>query len=239
MKKLKTWFMYVYSKSIIIMFVILMLLFVILLSKDVYNKHKNNIKNNKKVTECTFINSIKTYEELIEENKELKLQLNLLTNIHKENESNTYVENQNNNGDNTDIKNIDIKNINPHSKSNLSIDELNKMLSKTGLAHQGEAFYIMERDYNVHALFAMGVAMHESANGYKKANTHNYFGFRGNKGWMSFSSAYDCIQYFGKLIHNNYSNKTTILAIQSIYCPSDSTWAQKVIQHMNQLKLNL
>lgn len=141
-----------------------------------------------------------------------------------------YVENQ---------KNIDIYNMNPHSKSNLTVEELNAMLYKTGLKFQGQAFKDMEDSYNVNALFAMGVAMHESANGYKKANTHNYFGFRGNKGWMSFSSPYECIQYFGRLIHNNYSNRTTISAIQSKYCPDGSPWAQRVIAHMKQLKDNI
>lgn len=123
-------------------------------------------------------------------------------------------------------------NINPHTKSGLSVETLNKMLSGTGLEGQGQAFYDMENTYNVNALFAMGVAMHESANGYKKANTHNYFGFRGNNGWMSFNSASDCIMYFGKLIHNNYNNKKSIEAIQSKYCPDGSDWSGRVKEHM-------
>ena len=100
-------------------------------------------------------------------------------------------------------------------------------------------FKDMEDTYNVNALFAMGVAMHESARGYKKANTHNYFGFKGNSGWMSFSSAYECIQYFGKLINTGYSSRNTISAIQTKYCPDGSPWTQNVINHMNQLKENI
>ena len=129
--------------------------------------------------------------------------------------------------------------MNPHSKSNLTVEEMNLMLSGTGLELQGQAFKDMENRYNVNALFAMAVAMHESANGYKTANTYNYFGFRGNNGWMSFSSKYDCIQYFGKLINSHYSNRTTIYAIQSKYCPNSSSWTHLVITHMNQLKENM
>lgn len=137
------------------------------------------------------------------------------------------------------IKNLDVDTMNPHSKSNLSVDELNKMLMNTGLEFQGQAFYDMENTYNVNALFAMGVAMHESANGYQKANTNNYFGFRGNNGWMSFNSSYDCIQYFGKLIHEYYPNRYTIYDIQRKYCPDGSPWGDLVKQHMRELKTKI
>jgi beta-N-acetylglucosaminidase len=177
-----------------------------------------------------FTEPVKTREQLLEENANQKITITVLLEKCKslESELNTHKENQE--------KNIDTSNMNPHSKSNLTVEEINIMLVGTGLESQGQAFKDMENTYNVNALFAMGVAMHESARGYKKANTYNYFGFRGNNGWMSFSSAYDCIQYFGKLINSRYSNRTTISAIQSKYCPDGSPWAQGVINHMNQLK---
>ena len=123
---------------------------------------------------------------------------------------------------------------NPHIKTNYSPEQLNKMLVNTGLEGCGENFYNMEQTYNVNSLFAIGVAMHESANGYKLANTYNYFGFRGNNGWMSFDSPGDCINYFGKLISKNYNHLSSIEAIQGKYCPDGSSWASMVKQHMKE-----
>lgn len=122
----------------------------------------------------------------------------------------------------------------PHTKTNYSPAQLNMMLVDTGLEGYGEAFYNMEQTYNVNSLFAIGVAMHESANGYKLANTYNYFGFRGNNGWMGFDSPADCINYFGKLISNNYNHLSSIEAIQSKYCPDGTSWASMVKQHMKE-----
>ena len=223
-------FNFIKIKILIILFIIFSFIFLILFTINTYKNIECEIQEFSMVTDCEFLESMKTYDELIEENKIQEIQINeLVEKINQlEYENNTYKEKQS--------KNIDVNNMNPHSKSNLSIKEINSMLVNTGLESQGEAFYDMENTYTVNALFAMGVAMHESAYGYQKANTHNYFGFRGNNGWMSFSSAYDCIQYFGKLIHNNYANKTTIDAIQTKYCPDGSPWTIKVKGHMNQLK---
>ena len=190
-----------------------------------YNTNNTMPKN----INCEITNSMKSYDELLKENQNLKIQvLKLLEQIeYLQQENNTYKK---------QTINIHVDNLNPHTKSNLTITEMNSMLVNTGLELQGPAFYDMENTYNVNALFAMGVAMHESANGYKTANTHNYFGFRGNNGWMSFSSAYECIQYFGKLIHYEYSDKQTISAIQHKYCPDGSSWTLNVKTHINQLK---
>jgi len=125
-------------------------------------------------------------------------------------------------------------NYSPHSKSGFTIEILNSMLINTGLAGYGESFYTMEQEYNVNALFAIAVACHESANGYKKANTNNYFGFKGNNGWMSFESTHSCIMYFGKLISNNYNNYSTIEGINGKYCPDGGTWSGYVKQHMRE-----
>jgi hypothetical protein len=92
---------------------------------------------------------------------------------------------------------------NPFQKSNLSVEQLNRALANTGLQGQGQAFYDMEHQYNINALFAVAVACHESANGYKTANRNNFFGMRGSKGWMAFSSSYDNIMYFGQLMNKS------------------------------------
>lgn len=128
---------------------------------------------------------------------------------------------------------------NPHiftyevfTKSNLSVEQINKMLSKTGLADCGKYFYDMEQNWNVNALFAVAVACHESGNGWHKANSHNYFGFKGSKGWMSFSSDEACIDYFGKLMNKKLYYGKSIEQIAVIYC--DSQWASYVKTHMKE-----
>lgn len=116
------------------------------------------------------------------------------------------------------------------TKSNLSVEQLNVILSGTGLAGYGQAFYDMEQTYGVNSLFAIAVGSHESANFYKTANVHNYFGFRGTRGWMKFASPNDCINYFGKLMHNSLYYGKSIEQIAVIYC--NSSWAKYVKAHM-------
>lgn len=126
----------------------------------------------------------------------------------------------------------------PFQKSNLSVGQLNKILAKTGLAGHGQSFYNMEQTYGVNALFAIAVGAHESANFYKTANYNNYFGFRGNRGWMSFSSPDACIMYFGQLMNTRLYRGKTIEQIAPIYC--DASWARYIRGHMSEkwAKLN-
>lgn len=125
---------------------------------------------------------------------------------------------------------------NVFQKSNLSVEQFNEMLKGTALAGHGEAFYNMENTYNVNGVFAVAVACHESANGYRTANTHNYYGMRAAKGgWKSFSSADENIMYFGKYITGKMYNGKSIEGIGKIYCPNTwSSWASKVKAHMNE-----
>lgn len=124
-------------------------------------------------------------------------------------------------------------------RSNLTIDQLNTILSGTGLAGYGESFYTMEQAYGVNALFALSVGAHESANFYRPANTNNYFGFRGNRGWMAFGSPNDCIMYFGKLMNDKLYYGKSIEQISSIYC--DRSWSRYIKRHMTEKwsKLNI
>lgn len=115
-------------------------------------------------------------------------------------------------------------------KSNLTVDQLNMALSGTGLAGYGQAFYDMEQTWGVNSLFAIAVGSHESGNFYKTANTYNYFGFRGNRGWMSFSSPEDCINYFGQLMNNRLYYGKSIEQIAVIYC--NASWSGYVKAHM-------
>lgn len=120
----------------------------------------------------------------------------------------------------------------PFQKSNLTVEQLNKILVGTGLAGYGYAFRNMEDTYGVNALFCIAVGAHESANFYKTANWNNYFGFRGNRGWMSFSSPDACIMYFGQLMTTRLYYGKTIDQIAPIYC--DGSWSGYVRSHMNE-----
>ena len=119
---------------------------------------------------------------------------------------------------------------NVFQKSNLSVTQLNKILVGTGLEGFGQAFYDMEQIYGVNSLFCIAVGSHESANFYKKVNTNNFFGFKGNKSWMSFNTPEDCIMYFGQLMNEKiyYGKSIELIAIN--YC--DSSWVRYIKQHM-------
>lgn len=116
------------------------------------------------------------------------------------------------------------------TKSNLSVEQLNMILSGTGLAGYGQSFYDMEQTYGVNSLFAIAVGSHESGNFYKTANTHNYFGFRGNRGWIKFNSPNDCINYFGNLMNNRLYYGKSIEQVAVIYC--NPSWSKYVKAHM-------
>ena len=118
----------------------------------------------------------------------------------------------------------------PFEKNIFTAAEYDLMLKGTGLAGCGKYFKKMEDKYKVNALFAIGVAMHESALGRKPIRNHNYFGMIG----MSFKSKGDNIMYFGKLLSGGLykgSGKRTIKEIGSRYA-ADVNWPARVTAHM-------
>lgn len=128
-----------------------------------------------------------------------------------------------------EIKGEAILSYNPFIKSNLSVEQYNIILKGTGLEGCGQSFYNMEQSYDVNGLFAIGVAFHESAYGRAKANTNNFYGMRGNNGWMAFSSPDENIQYFGRLMNKSLYYGKSIVNIGKIYCPGTyDSWASKV-----------
>lgn len=128
-----------------------------------------------------------------------------------------------------EVKGSAILSYNPFVKSMISVDEYNKILSGTGLEGCGQSFYNMEQTYNVNGLFAVAVAFHESGYGKYKANTNNFYGMRGNNGWMSFSSPDANIQYFGQLMNKSLYKGKSIDGIGAVYCPgTSSSWASAV-----------
>ena len=117
----------------------------------------------------------------------------------------------------------------PYVKSNLSVEQYNKILAGTGLAGCGESYYNMEQTYNVNGLFALSVACLESGYGKHRANTNNFYGMRSSKGWMSFETPDANIQYFGKLMNKSCYYGKDILGIGATYCPNTyQDWAGKV-----------
>jgi hypothetical protein len=121
---------------------------------------------------------------------------------------------------------------NPFQKSNLTVDQLNTILAGTGLTGYGQAFHEMEQTYGVNALFCLAVGAHESANFYKTANYNNFFGFRGNRGWMSFTTPKACIMYFGQLMNTRLYYGKSIDQIAPIYC--NASWAGYIRRHMTE-----
>lgn len=115
--------------------------------------------------------------------------------------------------------------MNPFEKTNLSPDELNKVLTK-GLSEYGQAFYDMEQKYGVNSIFAISVAELESGSGtsYAFKNKNNAFGIGPGK---RFSSVEAGIEYFGQLMNKSTYYGKSIDRIGSIYCVGGN-WASKV-----------
>ena len=122
----------------------------------------------------------------------------------------------------------------PFFKSELTIEQFNKILKGTGLEGCGESYYNMEKEYGVNGIFAIAVAMHESGWGKYRANTNNFYGMRTSSGWMKFESKDENIQYFGKLMQHNWYYKKSIENIAKTYCPpTHQSWAAGIKNMMN------
>lgn len=118
------------------------------------------------------------------------------------------------------------------TKSNLSVEQLAIVLGGTPLQANAQDFYDMEQTYNVNALFAVAVACLESGGGAVNANVNNFFGFRGNNGWMSFATPREGIFYFGKLMNTQWYYGKTLEQVGVVYCNGD--WAPYIKRLMNE-----
>lgn len=121
---------------------------------------------------------------------------------------------------------------NVFTKSNLTVAQISKILTGTKIQAYAQDFYDMEQEYNVNALFCLSVACLESGGGAKNANRNNFFGFRGNSGWMAFNTPRDGIFYFGKLMNKSLYYGKSIEQIGVIYC--DGSWAPYVKRLMQE-----
>lgn len=115
--------------------------------------------------------------------------------------------------------------MNPFEKTNLSPEELEKVLTK-GLSGYGQAFYNIEQTYGINSIFAISVAELESGNGTSSAfrNKNNAFGIGPGR---YFNSVEACIEYFGQLMNKPIYYGKSIDRIGSVYCVGGN-WASKV-----------
>lgn len=115
---------------------------------------------------------------------------------------------------------------NVFEKSNLSVEQLNRILSNTGMAGQGHLFKEMENEYNINSLFCISVGCLESGNFTSSAfrNKNNPFGIGPGK---YFNSPKEAINYFGRLMNKSTYYGKSIDKIGSIYCVGGN-WANKV-----------
>lgn len=117
-----------------------------------------------------------------------------------------------------------------YSKSNLTPEQLNQALANTYLAGCGQDFYDMEQNYNINALFAIGVSGCESSYGKHQANKNNFWGRKASSSkWMSFPTKRDSILSFGEYMNKSMYYGKSIENINKIYCPGDGGyWSSSV-----------
>lgn len=151
-----------------------------------------------------------------------------------------------------DAKNMELNlNTDLRTPSNISAEEIDKMLEGTKLHGLGSAFVKAEKEYGVNALYMMGLACLESGWG-----TSNYAVNRNNLyGWNAVDSNPDKASYFkskeestmyvASKLKQNYLTKGgayfegyTPVAIDVHYC-TDKLHAEKIVNIVNELTKKL
>lgn len=123
-----------------------------------------------------------------------------------------------------------------YQKTNLSVEEFNKVLAKTALAGQGESFKALEDEFGVNGIFAIAVSIAEAGWDGRQANKNNFYGMRGANGYLSFNTPKDNILYFGELITKSAYKGKTLKTFAKIYCPPRyKKWHSDVVWLMGKL----
>lgn len=123
-----------------------------------------------------------------------------------------------------------------YQKTNLSVEEFNKVLAKTALAGQGESFKALEDEFGVNGIFAIAVSIAEAGWDGRQANKNNFYGMRGANGYLSFNTPKDNILYFGELITKSAYKGKTLKTFAKIYCPPrHKKWHSDVVWIMGKL----
>lgn len=123
-----------------------------------------------------------------------------------------------------------------YQKTNLSVEEFNKVLANTALAGQGESFKALEDEFGVNGIFAIAVSIAEAGWDGRQANKNNFYGMRGANGYLSFNTPKDNILYFGELITKSAYKGKTLKTFAKIYCPPrHKKWHSDVVWIMGKL----
>lgn len=137
------------------------------------------------------------------------------------------------------------------TKSNMSIEEYQKMLENTALYEIAESLYNAEQKFGVNGLYLMGLACLESFYGNSNfaKNRNNIFGWNAvdsNPGKASyFTSKNECVMFVAEKLSNNYLSENgcyfegyTAKDIDKHYC-TDKQHANKIIKIIEKLEKNL
>ncbi|CUO44771.1 glucosaminidase domain-containing protein [Clostridium disporicum] len=121
--------------------------------------------------------------------------------------------------------------------SNLSKEQIYKMLEGNNLQALAEDYYEMEQKYNVNAIFLMALNMEESGHGRSSLAVYNnnLGGIKSrNGGYASFESWSHCLEYIANLIDEmylsetgSYYNGTSIYGVNVKYCVG-TNWADNL-----------
>lgn len=122
-----------------------------------------------------------------------------------------------------------------NSRTNFTEDDLRIITSGTNLEGLESAVVATEEKYGVNAIFILGVAATESGWGNSDLAQYrnNLFGIcaydTNTDAATSFASKAACIDYFGRLIKNEYftEGRLDLWSINDIYA-SDKSWAPKI-----------
>lgn len=131
----------------------------------------------------------------------------------------------------------DISNMDMRKASGITVDDLKKANTYSGLYGLEKYFVQAEKDYGVNCLFLYAIAVTESGGGIHMFLPNNMFGY----GQKSFSSKAQCIDYVAERISEDYLNKNgpyfsgpTPKDVHKIYCTT-SGWSKQVITVMTEM----
>ena len=137
------------------------------------------------------------------------------------------------------------------TKSNVSIEEYQKMLENTALYEIAESLYNAEQKFGINGLYLMGLACLESSYGNSNfaKNRNNIFGWNAidsNPGKASyFTSKNESVMFVAEKLSNNYLSENgcyfegyTAKDIDKHYC-TDKQHANKIIKIIEKLEKKL
>lgn len=123
----------------------------------------------------------------------------------------------------------EVQSLDMSKPSGVSVADL-KLVTKYKLVGTEETLYNLEQNYNVNALFVLGIASHESAYGTMQFHPNNVCGY----GYSGFSSVNECIDTVGRVLAKNYLapdgsyyKGNTIDDVNRTYA-ADPSWDSKV-----------